>query len=436
MKKFGIAFSLTLLGFESFTNNIVIKLIPLLLLVLLLLYNIFNQKNKRRITPPPYIYILLCIIIMGTIRNNHPNSSITHEIYRLSCFLLVIITFIQTINTTTIKLENDLHKLFYWTIYIPIFILILINILGHLIGLTSIRDMEVNLGEALILSEFGIHVDRVLFPFAIGFNSYSIIVGIFLLLSIYSLLFYNRYKLITIIGFALSTATLLLIDTRSALLYPFILLPVVFYIRKKPKMPSFIWATPLIMIFGSALLMTILTFAVKIPELAFLGRSSTDFETGNSRSFIWLISSLEFISFKPIHLIGYGEYGHYKSGASLEWSNIFGQWGDSSDLITPHSVFYSILFDYGYIGLLLIIIFQYKIISLISKYWKSSTTTSILLALILFYWNLIGVTEAAFGFYTPNILILLILFSIFAHSQDSLNSNHKEITLPSIKYSA
>lgn len=422
-RAFSIILFIALLGLEQSSFPMLVKLMPIILLSLFAAYNFAKFKKKRAARFPLPILLFVAVIAGGVIRNNNPNTSVFYELNKFSIFFMVVLTAIQTVRygekggpiTKPSKLLSML--------YFPLLGLVAINLLGYLMGFQSSNTEDINLGEAVFLSRLGIVLTRVSFPFATGFNTYSTIVGIILTISLFGISHFKIYRKWMIIGIALSTITLLLIDTRSALIYPYLLyFASKFFFRSTTK-PKFTWLVPFIAVVGPIVMLTVLGAVSSIPQLAFLSRSSEDFTTANSRSVIWLFSSMEFLEFKAIHLIGYGEYGHYASGASSFWNDIFGQWGKKSDLITPHSTFYSILFDYGYVGLTVIIFFELRLIRIIQQIWYTQPELSIMALSILTYWNLVSITETCFGFYTPNILAVLMILAVIIFSFESIKKS-------------
>lgn len=173
---------------------------------------------------------------------------------------------------------------------------------------------------------------------------------------------------------------------------------------------------PLIFIIGPFVILSILTYFTNY--LDFLVRNSEDLQTGNARTLIWGFSLLEFSDFKPIHLFGYGEYGHYASGASQHWAYIFGSNLENSELTTPHSIFYSVLFDYGYLGLILLIIYLYSIMKRFKLIEHRNRRMALLGLLFIIYWQLQGITESFYGFYSyPNLFIIMIIFAFFEFTE-------------------
>ena len=114
-----------------------------------------------------------------------------------------------------------------------------------------------------------------------------------------------------------------------------------------------------------------------------------------------------------MHIFGYGDFGHYITGASKLWAHIFGSWDEERALLTtPHSTFYSILYDYGYFGLFVYILFQLKLVNEINKIWFYNKKMGVIFINFLLYWNLVGITETVHGFYIPIVFYFFTLISL------------------------
>ena len=145
--------------------------------------------------------------------------------------------------------------------------------------------------------------------------------------------------------------SLLLTDSRSKFIYPVIVCAVLYWSVKRNAIKH---------IFYGHLLLFWVHFTnvlVHYPGMifSFLSRSSEDLATlVTLMFFIWLISPMEFLHFNSMHIFGYGIYGHYKSGASTLWSNFFTSLRMLQELVHPHNTALSVLFDYGYFGLIVL----------------------------------------------------------------------------------
>lgn len=423
MIKFIVAFVIYLLHFSS--NNIVLKLFPTLIFSFFIFDNILKTKNKNNKLKFDFTFILFyLVVITAALRNSNPNHSNEFNLLRVINFSLILILFGQTFKAN-FRLSDTL-LFFIKTIAIPLFILVVLNFLGYFLNINIGDNVGVASSEsvAVMMGGIGIHMTRVNFPFSPGYNSYSSLVGILFYIGLYGVIFIKRYRKLMYCLAIGSMLTILFVDTRTAFLIPLFLIPL-FYVLRKTNKPK-IKLLPLITVFGNIIIIFLLTIVAQIPELSFLERSSGDLESGNSRVIIWGFSALEFLSFKWIHLIGYGEYGQYASGVSQSWAYIFSKW-ENPEFTSPHSSLFLILFDYGYLGLFLVVLIQYKIIKVVNSFWNVSRSMSILLISFILYWNFIGMTESFFGLYTNKIMIVFIL--IYFYSLQIENIKNKKIIL-------
>lgn len=429
MKIFSYIFVIFLIDFINLSDNNLIRFIPTISMGLLFLFNASNTKKNNVARYLKWVYGLIFVLLVGIIRNNNPLVPASVNVYKLVNFLLFCGVLQQTINLNIDRF--DFRKILLYMLYIPMLSIIIINLILFIVGLgiNSSKETELFGENSLILSILGVSLEPSSFNFILGFVEQRALLGLFLTFFLTGYLIFTKNRKIMIVGIVTTTILLILIDTRAALIYPYIIFFFFFLVMKKSNKPKLLWIIPLITIFGSGLLLYGLSYLSSFSDLSNFSRSSEDFATANSRSLIWLVSSLEFLQFKFIHLVGYGEYGHYESGASEGWAGIFVQW-QNPELISPHSTFYIILFDYGYIGLAFMIFLQFKIISKIKKYWNIYREVSLLTLVLLIYWNLIGVTESFFGFYAQNLIYFFIMFCMLIFSLDYLE-NRK---INSLKY--
>lgn len=427
MKSFSFVLFIVFLNLERTSDLVFLKFVSFLSLSIYIFGNYLLKRKIKFFKIPKLMYIFILMILFGVARSSDPNSSILSEINKFLVFFLSIFAFVQALSISLFKGYSS-QKVFIWVLFLPLLGLIFFNLLGFLLGLSSNATEGTDLGNAVILGKLGFNLKRVSFPFSTGFNTYSSIVGVLLLFSIFGFKFFRGYKYLMTFGFVLSSFTLLLIDTRSAFLYPFLVFFLFLIVFDKNRLPKFLWLIPLMLFYGPILLTWVLSIIGQISALSFLSRSSEDFVTANSRTIIWFMASLEFLEFKLIHLFGFGEQGHFSSGASQLWSDIFVQWGDSSLFITPHSNFYSILYDYGYLGLIFVLFLQFKVFNLMKFNFKGQPYVFAILIAFLLYWNLVGVVETFFGFYTPNALIIfsmVVIFAYFINKQLRINRKFK-----------
>jgi O-antigen ligase len=273
-------------------------------------------------------------------------------------------------------------------------------------------------GEALILSNFGVNIGRVSFLFSNGVNSYGSFLGILLSLSLIGCFVIKRNKKIFLIGLVSSMVSLLLTDSRGAIAYSFLILGAIKFYYFKVDKPKFLYFVPILTIVGPLLLLLFLSFLSTTEYGSIISRKDGDLATGNSRAIIWGIAVSEFLNFElNHHIFGYGEWGHYTSGASPKYALVFGD-SYEANFMHPHNTSISILLDYGYFGLIIYTMIQYKIINIIKKYWSTNKAISCLLLANILYLNLVGIGETMFGFYYQNVTYVFFMINIFAFLLD------------------
>ncbi|CAM1348072.1 O-antigen ligase family protein [Tenacibaculum insulae] len=413
MKKFAVIISLFYSNISVVFLGTPLVVLPTLLLIALVVFNALSEQKNTGFKLPLLMVVFFLLIVIGSLRNNNIGSNFNSIVYQTSKFVFFFIAFIQTLNKSFIQ-EKSISDIFNWMIYLPLFFCVFINVslltLGFEPEVNAVLEGKKN--DFVILSGLGIAYNPE-WSFIEGFKGSRSIIGLLLLLSLLKLRNKLLNKTFIYLSIITSVIILLILDTRAALFYPiFIFILVVFFFNKE-KPPRFLFVLPFLILYGSNLLLLFLAYISQMEEFSFLARSSEDFATGNSRSLIWGISFLEFFNFKPIHIVGYGEFGHYKSGASILWSAIFS--GDEGgETKTPHSLFYSVLFDYGYIGLLIILLIQRKIIRVIRYTWSKCFHESVYILSFFIYWVLLGITESFFGFYSSNIIFIFVSFCVFS----------------------
>jgi O-antigen ligase len=404
-----IAIIMLMLNVGSLTMNPIIRLIPLFLLFLpALIHSIAFKKIHFRLNKNHWpLVFLLIIMTIGIIRTNNPDTSIMYSLYRIitvigySASLLIVLNYIGKSAKRSSKVLNIL--------IIPLTIYLIINLIGHFSGMKSVIIDDLNIGDCVMLSFIGIVYERVLFPFAGGINNHGTVAGVLILISSIILLVKNKPDILKmIVPLFAGIITVLLTDTRAVFIYLFLILTYI-VLSKGVNRLVLLRLFPVIGVLGPFIVFLILTLIQDTFLGTLFARSDNDLTQESTRVLIWVSSIEEFISFKPIHLIGFGEMGHYVSGASTQWAQIFSLWSNS-EFITPHNSILVVLFDYGYLGLVVFLYSQYIMIGIANDLWKSNRMLSSVIASVVIYWNLIGMTESFFGFYFINTNYMYIAF--------------------------
>lgn len=410
------AYVILLMYFPGFLDNPIIKTIPFFLcFIIFIKYQNLTKSFTPLFSRNNYILVLLiCIIFFNTLRSGNEISSFLNNLVRSSTLFIFILSLYYSTTYLILRKKIDLTKVFYFLTIVPFLIYTIFNLLLW-IGDVKVKSTELQIGNAVMLSSLGFDIERVSFPLATGINSYGSVVGGVLTIVLILFFNYTKYRTYTLVGILCLLLTLLLTDTRSSIFYAIIISIVISYLIKKQQHlnGAYIKIIPLLPIFGPFLLILLLTILSQTSIGASLSRSTEDLATGNSRALIWGFSTAHFLDFVPIHIIGYGEYGHYSSGVSKNWGYLFNVW-ENGDLTHPHNTILAILFDYGYLGVTVFIAFQYYVLKQLKKLWTYNKIVASCILGYLIYFNLIGITESFFEFYYLNSMYLYFLITFFA----------------------
>lgn len=394
---------LLFMDFQNFTDSAILRIVPTLFFCLY----VFLFSHHFGFKFPKFILTLLLVVVIvfiGIFITKRADVSFELKVFKglelISFFSALIMYLDSEFRKYTMTLVFT--RLVYW----PLTVFVGINLFLFFLG---IKGEEVGIGKAMILSNFGIEFDRVQFILTSGINSYGTVLGFLLTFSLFGIFFLQESRTLYFSGFFLSFVSLMFTDSRGPILYSFIAFGLVYVLRNRKSSPYWIWAIPLIGVFGPILILSLLSFLATTEFADVISRSSTDLSSGNARSIIWGISLSEFFDFKFNHIFGYGEYGHYAAGLSQQWGYIFGRL-EGSDLMHPHNTLISVTLDYGYFGLVLFVFIQFYVIRTVAIIWTGFRIEAILLIIGLLYYNLVGIGETMFGFYYPNVLYIYILF--------------------------
>lgn len=416
MRVFIIAFFLLLLYLPKVSSNPLIQVVPIFALIGCIIYYNF----KSRITISDYgnfgkiTFFLILIVLIGLFRINKPDVTLFVVLGKATQFILFVFS-IMSLLLYYAKQKRYLPKDFiFLSTVVPFTIYCLINLSSWVLGIKSDSFNELEIGKAMILSNLGIIVDRVRFPFVHGINSFGTVVGGIFTLCLVDYFVLKRRTLFRTISIAILILILLLIDSRSAILYPVIICSLCAFISKR-KQINFVKILPYSVVIGPFLLVGFMFLLAKTGAGDYLARTSEDFASGNARFYMWAICLNEFSHFNVQNIFGYGDYGHFASGASAKWADIFAyHWGDESEWSHPHNTAIINLFDYGYIGLGLFLIYIRTVTNNIRFIWNFDRYNAILLVSFLIYTITIGFSEAFFGFYYLNSIYLF--FSVLSVS--------------------
>ena len=170
--------------------------------------------------------------------------------------------------------------------------------------------------------------------------------------------------------------------------------------------------------------------STELAQLFSKNEAGTDIASGSERATIWLYCLQELSDFRPIHLVGFGDYGHYGAGVSQQYAFVFGP--DGSETMVTHNAFYQAFFDVGYLGVVVYLAVLYKVTqSAIFLYYQEVATARLYLGFITYY-ILSGSFESTFSSYNKlyNLIFLLLCITVFAHKNQVLKQAKDAAVVP------
>lgn len=342
-----------------------------------------------------YIYlIVICSIIYACLRTEFASTDINLKGSGIELLLYFAAIYATIIYPKKIINEiNEKIEIFNF-IFNVLAAYCIINIVFWVVGVENANSKYAGSDDYnQMLSYLGFSVGRALFPMSTGVNSYSIIAGLVLSIGSIKFIFEKNIKNLFIYVIP-SLFSVIMADSRGALL-SVILALLIFYVIQRFRLYGM-----LMMSLG-----TVIVFALINNEyLDFLIREG-GVTLLTMRELIWILAIIELMEFKYNHILGYGLYGQYKSGISEGYSFMFGNM-ENPELATLHNSYLQLVFDFGYVGLigvLLILVHYIREFSsryLVQKKWQYAASMVSLIFIIIQ-----GFTEVSINIYQPYIII-------------------------------
>jgi hypothetical protein len=310
-------------------------------------------------------------------------------------------------------ISNAKAKYFREAIYYGLIIYVIINVLAYLLGFTNQEDLYITSRPAIMLQFFNISIFRVLFPLASGINTFGIIAGATLCISV--LLFANssekKNKTIGLIGAGFSFYSILLTDCRGGLFFAVatIAVSVIFptkYVKYWRWLPLIAPFLPLLYIFiQENIPLWIIQGLLRTP---FLG--NVDILSGRQQ--IWISILDHFRNFQIIHLFGYGYRGDIMAGITQEYSYLFTNFVNS-DWVTGHNFVLQTIMEIGYFGLFIVLWFISTITFSLSKLILANPDdySQKIIFFLMFFLVLAGTTETVLTPYHQELFFIFLLIA-------------------------
>jgi O-antigen ligase len=385
-------------------------------LIFLIAFFSVLQNNKLILFKPHYtkhlryVYLYLILMFISYIRASEFNFL---NILNFTSFTLFILAYLSLILVESSTNEKKILDNFTNFIMAPFIWWFALNIICWMLNLTSSHKelTENSIGNAVVLSNFGIYIERVNFLFSKGINGYAVVVGAFFTYFSILILTMRNWSIFNIISISILFITILLTDARSAIAYP-ILIGIIIYLVRIFKFGVILRFSSILLIIIPLIIVSSLPLLSKIEFFNQFSRSDSDFFTLNGRLFIWFFALDEFLSFKLIHLFGYGLGGHVTSEVSQNWAFLFVSYHNPNN-VHPHNSILSILFDIGYVGLITILIIFNQVSKKLLILYKHNQKETLTLFSILLYFIFISVSESFLTNLYMNSFVIFLSFFIF-----------------------
>lgn len=393
--------------------------LPIIIFFSMLILEFFASKTATKIQSKnldwrkKLFFVLITITIVGQIRSNFPDQGILNQYLKIisagSILLFFYFGFGRLISNGIYAKDNARKIVFFLVLSLALYLAV--SMFLYLIGIRAKGALD--LGSNILMSFIGLDTGRVFFPLSEGVVNHGSIAGTVAVMAGVLLVLCNKpmWKLALFFSLILGLITIILVDSRTTVFNVFLTLVLIFLFSNRNAtsyLKLLVWLTPCL----PFLFVFVLNILADIPFFEQFARGSHDFETGNSRVFIWGISILEFIQFKMIHLFGWGEVGQFGSGISLQWAPIFKDKFEFPELTTPHNLILQILFNSGYLGVFVFLLTLWVGISQSIVIYKSQMKEGLCLLAFYVYFILTGITDSLFVFYSQVYFLYILVFLV------------------------
>jgi len=363
-------------------------------------YHKYDLKFFRTspLTSNKLFWLIAALFVIAYLRTNNYSVSSYYGVqksFHLVLFVLLTIAFYQNILGSGNKLTDD--STYMSILVIPatfIFISLVCYILS--VDIFNNNSNDLTYGNSVTAKKLlGLNLIRKGSALSLGMNGYGLFVGGLLSMSLVGLWSLkktsNKVKLGVICFICM--ISLIYVDTRSAMIWSFISATTACGLVKykkiqlaKPMVVFIAIVFPLMILSSNSLLNSAL--------LSGVSRSSNDISTGNGRLTIWSACWREISKVKPIHIIGYGEYGQTGSKISQDFDKLFAD-AKNADLLSTHNLMFQLFIDSGYIGVVCFFIFLFDVVSRIKRIYAINNDKNLAMFVsFILYTMFVGGTEA------------------------------------------
>lgn len=221
-----------------------------------------------------------------------------------------------------------------------------VNVLLHFAGYRPPGQVGGTGQAATVLNVFGVSAERVVFPMAGGFTGMGPAAAIaFAVCAIFALRGHQRK--LAIVGAAVSLYTILVTDSRGALL--FALTAVVLVALARGRKHGFGWVAVVLPVLPFLLALALSMTADTVVAERFDRIGGESISTGTGRTVVWEEAFSLLSKPRLDNVFGYGEQGQLVSGVSVGYAYLFSDPDPLSH--SAHSLVLQTALDVGWAGL-------------------------------------------------------------------------------------
>lgn len=244
----------------------------------------------------------------------------------------------------------------------------------------------------------------------------------------------SKERLTIIVYICVGFIIILMSDSRANLFAAILSIGVIHFLASANKLSLIkyaVWLLP----FSNILFIGLLQSTAKTSFMSQISRSSSsDISTGNSRKFIYMAANNELAEFKPIHVVGFGEYGPYGAGITKYYMEAkFGYSTKEQKLLSSvtHNTALQVIFDIGYVGLVVYLLLLVSLFGQTINMFKDGKPEMLIVAYLLTYILINGTSGTYFGNYNAfqNYLFIIISFFVFISYNAYLKEKKKKESL-------
>lgn len=276
-------------------------------------------------------------------------------------------------------------------------------------------------GFATVPSIIGINTNSIIFPLYPNFHP-NIIGSLGGFLVVLSFGFYKHvsgldpFEKITLLFYICIGFLITVMGDSRGTFFGVLLTIVVLFIFTAFKKYRYLKYSVLLLPFSHILLILSLQIAANSSYASQLSKGSSDLATGNSRKFIYMAANYELSQFKPVHLVGFGEYGIYGAGLTKYYMSKFGYETKEQRLISSvaHNTALQAVFDVGYLGLFIYLFLLFVIFLQARKMYEKGKGHYMVVYYFLIYHIITGISETHFGNYYSfqNFIFVILAFLV------------------------